>query len=133
MSVARRKVASIAAAKWLSLRGDGWSLAIAGGVTLANAVASQRNDLAAALTAYEQRHRRLVSSRQRLVRSAAHVLVPTSGAGVLARDTALRLRPQADAGRRALRRLPSDSHRRGKRRSEGIAPLPRLDSNQEPS
>lgn len=88
------------AATCVSLLGDGSSLAIAGGATLANVVALHRDNPGAALKAYEQQHRKLVSSRQRWVGVAAHLLVPASAAGIAARNGALRL-SQLTASRRA--------------------------------
>jgi len=80
------------AATCVSLLGDGSSLAITGGMTLANAVAAHRDNPQAGLVTYERQHRKLVSSRQRWVGAAAHLLVPASAAGIVARNSALRFR-----------------------------------------
>lgn len=77
------------AATCVSLLGDGSSLAIAGGNTLANAVQAHRDNPTAAFAAYEQQHRRRVSRRQRWTGVGAHVLVPASAAGISARNVAL--------------------------------------------
>jgi 2-polyprenyl-6-methoxyphenol hydroxylase-like FAD-dependent oxidoreductase len=78
------------AATCVSLLGDGSSLAIAGGATLANAVHAHRENPPAALGAYEQQHRRQVARRQRLIGVAAHLLVPATATGIFARNAALR-------------------------------------------
>jgi 2-polyprenyl-6-methoxyphenol hydroxylase-like FAD-dependent oxidoreductase len=92
------------AASCVSLLGEGSSLAIAGGATLADALAAHHNDPATALRVYEERHRRLVIPRQRGVVPASHLLVPATPAGILARNTAMRLWPLIDGGRRVLSR-----------------------------
>ena len=67
----------------MSLLGDGSSLAIAGAHTLAANVDS--------LSAYEQRHRRLVEPRQRRIRLAASYLVPKTRLGLATRNLAARV------------------------------------------
>lgn len=79
------------AASCVSLLGDGSSLAIAGAATLSECVAAYRDDPSKALREYESRHRRLVMPRQRWMGPGSRVIVPASAAGVLARNTALRV------------------------------------------
>ncbi|MEZ4236872.1 MAG: hypothetical protein R3F59_12105 [Myxococcota bacterium] len=55
-------------------------------------------DLAAALRRYEARHRRRVIPRQRSVGLGAHLLVPTTRAGLAARNLLLRALPQTFGG-----------------------------------
>jgi 2-polyprenyl-6-methoxyphenol hydroxylase-like FAD-dependent oxidoreductase len=75
----------------VSLFGEGSSLAIADAATLADAVAAHRTDPAVALRAYEHQHGRLVMPRQRGVGPASRLLVPASAAGIVMRNTAMRL------------------------------------------
>jgi 2-polyprenyl-6-methoxyphenol hydroxylase-like FAD-dependent oxidoreductase len=80
------------AASCLSLFGDGSTLAVAGGYTLAEELARTPDDLPAALRRYEQHHRRLATSQQRgLLTAATMLLVPRSRAGIALRNSAVRL------------------------------------------
>lgn len=80
------------AAACLSLFGDGSTLAVAGGFALAEELARTPDDPPAALLRYEQRHRRLITSRQRgLFTVATMLLVPRSRAGIALRNTGIRL------------------------------------------
>ena len=97
------------AASCVSLFGEGSSLAIAVGATLADAIAAHRNDPAIALRGYERRHRKLVTPRQRWMGSSSRLIVPATASGILARNTAMRLWPLVDAGRRVFGRRPSRS------------------------
>jgi 2-polyprenyl-6-methoxyphenol hydroxylase-like FAD-dependent oxidoreductase len=82
------------AASCLSLFGDGSTLAVAGGFTLAEELARTPDELRAALRRYEQRHRRLATSRQRgLFTAARMLLLPRSRAGIALRNTAVRFMP----------------------------------------
>ncbi|WP_163510261.1 FAD-dependent monooxygenase [Fodinicola acaciae] len=72
------------AASCVSLFGDGSSLAMVGATTLAEALAS--NEVGTALRAYEAKHRRLASSRQRGFRIAAGLLVPKTSGGLAFRN-----------------------------------------------
>jgi 2-polyprenyl-6-methoxyphenol hydroxylase-like FAD-dependent oxidoreductase len=79
------------AASCLSLFGDGSTLAVAGGYTLAEELARTPNDPPTALRYYEQRHRQLVRRRQRgLFTAARMLLVPRSRAGITLRNTGIR-------------------------------------------
>lgn len=79
------------AASCLSLFGDGSTLAVAGGYALAEELARTPNDPSAALRRYEQRHRRLVTSRQRgSFTAATMLLVPRSRVGITLRNTGIR-------------------------------------------
>lgn len=89
------------AASCVSLLGDGSSLAIAGAATLSECIAASRDDPASALREYERRHRRLVMPRQRWMDPGSRVIVPATAAGVVARNTALRV----TAGIRPARKL----------------------------
>ncbi len=92
------------AASCVSLFGEGSSLAMAGGATLADAIAEHRNDPATALRSYERRHRRLVTPRQRGMGLSSRLIVPATAPGILSRNTAMRLWPLVDAGRRVVGR-----------------------------
>ncbi|GAB0103051.1 FAD-dependent monooxygenase [Nocardia sp. JMUB6875] len=74
----------------LSLFGDGSTLAIAGGYTLAEELTRTPDHPATALTAYEQRHRKLVEPKQRGFRAAAALMVPATAAGIALRNTVTR-------------------------------------------
>ncbi|MBF6173347.1 FAD-dependent oxidoreductase [Nocardia blacklockiae] len=74
----------------LSLFGDGSTLAIAGGHTLATELAATPHDLSAALYRYEQRHRKLVRPKQRGFLAASTLIVPGSRAAIALRNTAAR-------------------------------------------
>ncbi|MBH0775161.1 FAD-dependent monooxygenase [Nocardia bovistercoris] len=87
------------AASCLSLLGDGSTLAIAGAYRLAESLTATV-DHTAGFVRYESAHRRSVEPRQRGFRVGAALLVPESRAGLLARNTAVRVIGAA-AGRRA--------------------------------
>ncbi|MFJ1458804.1 FAD-dependent oxidoreductase [Nocardia sp. N2S4-5] len=74
----------------LSLFGDGSTLAIAGAHTLATELSATPDNLPAALHRYEHRHRTLVRPKQRAFLLASKLLVPTTRAGITARNTAAR-------------------------------------------
>ncbi|MET9468715.1 FAD-dependent monooxygenase [Streptomyces sp. NPDC006544] len=78
------------AASSVSLFGDGSTLAVAGAHTLAVELAASPGDHTAAFRRYEARHRLLVDPKQRGVARAAALLVPSTRAGILARDLASR-------------------------------------------
>ncbi|MFF3216640.1 FAD-dependent monooxygenase [Streptomyces sp. NPDC002886] len=78
------------AASSVSLFGDGSTLAMAGAHTLAAELAASPGDHTAAFRRYEARHRLLVEPKQRGVGRAAALLVPSTRAGILARDLATR-------------------------------------------
>jgi 2-polyprenyl-6-methoxyphenol hydroxylase-like FAD-dependent oxidoreductase len=100
------------AADGTSLLGEGSSTAICGAATLARALATVPDDVAAALHAYEHDHRRLVRRRQRGVSVASHLLVPGTVAGSGVRDAAFRVWPATDRTRRALRRASVGAEQR---------------------
>lgn len=85
------------AAATVSLFGDGSSLAMIGGYTLAEALATTPGDHTSALRAYETRHRALAHSRQRGYTIAAALLVPTTRTGITVRNLAARLLPRPPA------------------------------------
>ncbi|WP_198347524.1 FAD-dependent oxidoreductase [Nocardia terrae] len=74
----------------LSLFGDGSTLAIAGAHTLAHELARTPDHPHAALSAYEQRHRRLVEPRQRGFRAARALMVPATSTGITIRNAITR-------------------------------------------
>ena len=76
------------AASCVSLFGEGSSSAIVGARTLARALATPE-DLTAATTRYERRHRRQVRGGHRLAPVAAHLLVPRTRTGLTLRNTLL--------------------------------------------
>ncbi|HET8589893.1 MAG TPA: FAD-dependent oxidoreductase [Nakamurella sp.] len=79
------------AADCLSLLGDGSSNAIVAAKTLADALAAQPADHAAAFAAYEARHRTRLRRYQRGARIASHFLVPATRPGIALRNTGARL------------------------------------------
>ena len=93
------------AASCVSLFGEGSSMAIVGAATLAQALAAQPDDLAAAFHRYEQVHRGRLRRRQRGVWITSHLLVPSTGHGLTARNTALQACAALAAGRNRLPRL----------------------------
>ena len=78
------------AASCLSLFGNGSSLAIAGARILAEELADT-SDHRAAFARYERRHRPAVARRRRNAWFAAGLIAPKTRAGVMARNTAMRL------------------------------------------
>ena len=84
------------AASCVSLFGEGSSLAMAGGATLADAVAADRNDPTTALQVYERTHRRLVTPKQRWMGAGSRLIVPATAYGIVARNAAMRLWPRVD-------------------------------------
>lgn len=74
----------------VSLFGDGSSLAIIGARRLADAIAEHPSQPTAAFEQYERRHRPLVMSKQRSVRSVSTLLVPRTSSGLAVRNVALR-------------------------------------------
>jgi 2-polyprenyl-6-methoxyphenol hydroxylase-like FAD-dependent oxidoreductase len=112
-SVSRVEIASWAqgrvvlvgdAASCVSLLGDGSSLAMIGAHTLAEALARHNREHAMAFREYEAHHRRLVDSKQRLMKLGASLLVPRSSTGIAMRNTALRLAPLFTAAQWVRRR-----------------------------
>jgi 2-polyprenyl-6-methoxyphenol hydroxylase-like FAD-dependent oxidoreductase len=93
------------AASCVSLLGDGSTLAMIGGYSLATTLAECDGAFAHAFRVYEAQHRRLVEPRQRLMQLAASLLVPRTGVGIRLRNAALRMAPLLDAARAATRRV----------------------------
>jgi 2-polyprenyl-6-methoxyphenol hydroxylase-like FAD-dependent oxidoreductase len=90
------------AASCMSLFGNGSSLAITGAATLARALAASPDDFQAAFRSYEAEHRVRVRPTQRGRLIAGALLVPSTRAGIAARDLAVRLLshpPTPGAGR----------------------------------
>jgi 2-polyprenyl-6-methoxyphenol hydroxylase-like FAD-dependent oxidoreductase len=85
------------AASSVSLFGDGSTLAMAGGYTLAEELAAARTDPSRAFAQYEARHRMLVDPRQGAIGTAARLIVPATRTGIAARNLATRLWPAAAA------------------------------------
>jgi 2-polyprenyl-6-methoxyphenol hydroxylase-like FAD-dependent oxidoreductase len=79
------------AASCLSLFGNGSSLAITGAATLARALDAAPDDHATAFRAYEAEHRVRVRPTQRGRLIAGALLVPSTRAGITARDLAVRV------------------------------------------
>jgi 2-polyprenyl-6-methoxyphenol hydroxylase-like FAD-dependent oxidoreductase len=92
------------AASCVSLLGEGSSMAIAGAVTLVQALVAQPNAPAEALGRYERAHRKRLLRRQRGVAVTSHLLVPATRTGITIRNTAFRVWPAIDAARRGSRR-----------------------------
>jgi 2-polyprenyl-6-methoxyphenol hydroxylase-like FAD-dependent oxidoreductase len=90
------------AASCVSLLGEGSSMAIIGAATLAQAIASHPDDPAAAFRRYEQVHRRRLRRRQGGVWITSHLLVPATGPGLTARNTAFRVWPGLAAAHRRI-------------------------------
>jgi 2-polyprenyl-6-methoxyphenol hydroxylase-like FAD-dependent oxidoreductase len=106
------------AASCVSLFGDGSTLAMTGGFTLAEALgaalAEGRDGHAEAFRRYEAAHRKLVEPKQRNVALAASLLVPATRPGIVARNLATRLWPLAAAVAWAgRRRRPQPAPREG--------------------
>jgi 2-polyprenyl-6-methoxyphenol hydroxylase-like FAD-dependent oxidoreductase len=79
------------AASSVSPFGDGSSLAMAGGHTLAQTLAEHRNDLEQGLKTYEYEHRKLTAPKQNGFAAAATLMVPATWFGVALRDNGARL------------------------------------------
>ena len=79
------------AASCMSLFGNGSSLAIIGAATLARALSATPDDYATAFGAYEDEHRVRVRPTQRGRLIAGALLVPSTRAGITARDLAVRV------------------------------------------
>jgi 2-polyprenyl-6-methoxyphenol hydroxylase-like FAD-dependent oxidoreductase len=92
------------AADSVSLFGGGSSMAIVGAFTLAEQLAGEPGSPEAAFQRYEAEHRRRVEPRQRNVRLASTLLVPTRSDVILLRNLAANLWPLA-AGLGWARRL----------------------------
>jgi 2-polyprenyl-6-methoxyphenol hydroxylase-like FAD-dependent oxidoreductase len=82
------------AASCISLFGEGSSSAIQGAATLADHLDASPHNVPGALTRYESQHRRVTMRGQRVAPIAAHLLVPTSRAGIALRNAALRVTNQ---------------------------------------
>ena len=82
------------AASCVSLFGDGSSLAMIGAATLAEALAANPSDHAAAFRDYESRHRKASNPRQRGYAVAAAMLVPATSTGLAIRNLTARLLPR---------------------------------------
>ena len=78
------------AASCVSLFGDGSSLAMAGGLTLAEALAAHPKDHKTAYGRYEAEHRKLVNPKQRAMRVAAALIVPKTRPGIAVRNLTAR-------------------------------------------
>ncbi len=78
------------AADCISLLGEGSSMAIVGAAALAEHLADQPADTAAALSHYEQVHRRRLLRHHRGATIAGHLLVPGTRVGIAVRDAAFR-------------------------------------------
>src|SRR3954447_10842762 len=87
------------AASCVSLFGEGSSMAIIGAATLAEALGSHPEDLAAAFDRYEQVHRQRLRHGHRGAFLASHLLVPATRFGTTARNSAFRIWPAIAAGR----------------------------------
>ncbi|MGW4247510.1 FAD-dependent monooxygenase [Nocardia sp. NPDC004722] len=74
----------------LSLFGDGSTLAIAGAHTLAEELTRNPDQPHTAFATYEQRHRKLVESKQRGMRAAAAMMVPATSPGIVVRNATAR-------------------------------------------
>ena len=96
------------AASCVSLFGDGSSLAMAGAATLAESLAAS-GDISLALRRYEAEHRRLTNPKQRNVAQAAAMLIPSTRAGLIARNAATRLWPLAAAATWTGRKLTHEA------------------------
>jgi len=92
------------AATTVSLFGEGSSMAIAGAATLAQAVAHEPTDIPGALRRYEQVHRSRLRRHHRGASAAAHLLVPQTRAGLMARDAVFRTYAAGAATSRRIRR-----------------------------
>jgi 2-polyprenyl-6-methoxyphenol hydroxylase-like FAD-dependent oxidoreductase len=79
------------AASCVSLFGEGSSAAILGAATLADALAATPQDIPAALSRYEAKHRPASRRGQRAVPVVSHLLIPASRAGITLRNQGLRL------------------------------------------
>ena len=85
------------ASSCVSLFGDGSTLAMIGATTLAETLAANPNDHAAAFRAYETRHRKVSRPRQRGYRFAASLLVPATRTGITVRNLIARTLPHVPA------------------------------------
>ena len=93
------------AASCVSLFGDGSSLAMAGGFTLAEELAASPDDHRLAFRRYEAAHRTLVDGKQRNIARGASLLIPATRRGILARNLATRLWPVGAAAGWLRRRV----------------------------
>jgi 2-polyprenyl-6-methoxyphenol hydroxylase-like FAD-dependent oxidoreductase len=93
------------AASSVSLFGDGSTLAMAGGYTLAAELAASPADPGAAFARYEAGHRALVGPKQGGIATAAALMVPATPYGIATRNLASRLWPAAAATAWLGRRL----------------------------
>jgi 2-polyprenyl-6-methoxyphenol hydroxylase-like FAD-dependent oxidoreductase len=85
------------AADSVSLFGGGSSMAIVGAFTLAEQLEREPGNPEAAFRRYEDEHRRRLEPRQRTVRLASTLLVPTRSSVILLRNLAANLWPLAAA------------------------------------
>jgi 2-polyprenyl-6-methoxyphenol hydroxylase-like FAD-dependent oxidoreductase len=92
------------AASCVSLLGEGSSMAIVGATTLAQALSSDPDDPAAAFRRYEQVHRQRLRWRHRGIAITSHLLVPATGLGTAARNSAFRIWAALAAGQSHLQR-----------------------------
>lgn len=79
-------------------------MAIAGAAALAGHLAARPDDTAEALRRYERAHRRRLRAHHLGAPLAGHLLVPSSPAGIIARDTAFRASAGAAAVGHGVRR-----------------------------
>lgn len=88
------------AASCLSLFGDGSTLAMAGAHTLARELAAAPSDSQRAFDRYETAHRAVVAPKLNGYRLGAAMLLPSTRAGILTRNTVVRAMRAASALRR---------------------------------
>jgi 2-polyprenyl-6-methoxyphenol hydroxylase-like FAD-dependent oxidoreductase len=79
-------------------------MAIVGATTLAQALSSDPDDPAAAFRRYEQVHRQRLRWRHRGIAITSHLLVPATGLGTAARNSAFRIWAALAAGQSHLQR-----------------------------
>ena len=79
------------AASCVSFLGGGSSNAMAGAAVLTEALTSMPNEPETAFRQYERTHRSLVDPKLRRVGLVSHFLIPSTSAGILRRDLAIRL------------------------------------------
>ena len=98
------------AASCISLFGEGYSNAIVGAKSLADAIAAHPDDHTAAFAGYEHTHRKHVRPLQRGAGIASRLLVPKTRSGITMRNAALNA---AGSLRRGQRTKDELQHRNG--------------------
>jgi 2-polyprenyl-6-methoxyphenol hydroxylase-like FAD-dependent oxidoreductase len=83
----------VRAASCVSLFGDGSSLAMAGALTLAEALAASPADHGLAFRRHEAERRRLVDPKLRGISQVSTLLIPATRTGIAARNLPTRLWP----------------------------------------